>query len=63
MQSRSFRHALTEHDESFGWNPDNRVPAVQGPFGILLLGLAAAVIVVGAIFPDFFGGYLGPGTP
>jgi len=39
------------------------VPAAKWPLGVLLLGLAAALIVVGAIFPDFFCGDLGPHMP
>jgi len=39
------------------------VPAAKWPYELLLLGLAAALIVVGAIFPDFFCGDLGPHMP
>jgi hypothetical protein len=39
------------------------VPASKWPFGVLLLGLAAALVLLGAIFPDFFCGDLGPHMP
>jgi hypothetical protein len=46
-------------------NADNIVPTA-GRFALVLLGLAAALIILGAAFPEFFTGSLthfGPDTP
>jgi hypothetical protein len=58
--ARSF--AAVVSSESAG----NNVPAVPWQFGLLLLGLAAALIILGAVFPGFFAGgfnHFGPDAP
>jgi hypothetical protein len=47
-------------------NADNIVPTAPWRFALVLLGLAAALIIIGAAFPEFFTGSLshfGPDTP
>jgi hypothetical protein len=47
-------------------NADNIVPTTPWRFALVLLGLAAALIFVGGVFPEFFNGSLthfGPDTP
>jgi hypothetical protein len=47
-------------------NADTLVPAARWRFAFVLLGLAAALIILGAVFPGFFAGglnHFGPDTP
>jgi hypothetical protein len=56
--ARSFRAVVS--------NADNIVSAAPWRFALVLLGLAAALIIVGAVFPEFFAGgfnHFSPDTP
>jgi len=47
-------------------NAGKIVSAVPWRFALVLLGLAAALIILGAVFPGFFAGgfnHFGPDTP
>jgi hypothetical protein len=47
-------------------NADKIVSAVPWRFALVLLGLAAALIILGAVFPGLFAGgfnHFGPDTP
>ena len=58
-------------EQSFGTvvsaeNADNIEPTAPWRFAMVLLGLAAALIIIGAAFPEFFTGtssHFGPDTP
>lgn len=51
------------------WSPDeanNIAPAAPWIFVVLLVGVAAALIFAGTVFPEFFAGsfnHFGPDTP
>ena len=55
MPNSTLRESLT----AFAVEVTDRKPAASWPFGLALLGLAAALIATAAGFPDFFAAGLG----